>query len=274
MHSEQRGFRVVPVPRQRKVYIDTLHVAHRKHLVHGLVEADVTEARRFLREHKAATGESLSFTAFVIACVGQAVDEHPQLHAYRNWRNQFVLFDEVDVTTMFEVELGGERSPLAHVIRAANKRTVRDIHEEIRGLQALRQRDKGRPFGRYVWLYGLVPGFLRRLVWRLLFRSPHLLKKYVGTVGLTAVGMFGQGGGWALTEPNYTLGLAVGGIAEKPGVVDGQVEIREYLSLTVGVDHDVVDGAPIARFVQRLKELLESGYGLVEGNPPSEPPPA
>ena len=37
------------------------------------------------------------------------------------------------------------------------------------------------------------------------------------------------------------------------------------LSLTVAFDHDVVDGAPAARFVQRLVELIESGYGLAEG---------
>jgi pyruvate/2-oxoglutarate dehydrogenase complex dihydrolipoamide acyltransferase (E2) component len=41
-------------------------------------------------------------------------------------------------------------------------------------------------------------------------------------------------------------------------------EIREYLSMTVLFDHDVVDGAPVARFVQRLKELLETCYGLDE----------
>ena len=32
--------------------------------------------------------------------------------------------------------------------------------------------------------------------------------------------------------------------------------------LTVSFDHNVIDGAPAARFTQRLKELIESGYGL------------
>jgi hypothetical protein len=57
--------------------------------------------------------------------------------------------------------------------------------------------------------------------------------------------------------------LTVCGIATRPMfVADGTVQPREYLSLTVSVNHDVVDGAPAARFVQRLKELLESGCGL------------
>jgi pyruvate/2-oxoglutarate dehydrogenase complex dihydrolipoamide acyltransferase (E2) component len=53
-------------------------------------------------------------------------------------------------------------------------------------------------------------------------------------------------------------------MSEKPGVVDGQIAIREYLSLTVSLDHDVIDGAPAARFVTRLKELIESGFGLLD----------
>ena len=43
---------------------------------------------------------------------------------------------------------------------------------------------------------------------------------------------------------NVTLTVTVGGIAKKPGVVDEHIEIREYLDLTISIDHDVVDGAP------------------------------
>jgi pyruvate/2-oxoglutarate dehydrogenase complex dihydrolipoamide acyltransferase (E2) component len=46
--------------------------------------------------------------------------------------------------------------------------------------------------------------------------------------------------------------------------VDGRIEVREYLNMTVSVDHDIVDGAPAARFVNELRELIESGYGLSE----------
>ncbi|MGZ3666132.1 MAG: 2-oxo acid dehydrogenase subunit E2, partial [Ktedonobacterales bacterium] len=45
-------------------------------------------------------------------------------------------------------------------------------------------------------------------------------------------------------------------------LVDGHVTVREYLSLTISVDHEIVDGAPAARFTRRLKELIEGGYGL------------
>ena len=93
-------------------------------------------------------------------------------------------------------------------------------------------------------------------------RSPQLWKKYVGTVGITAVGMFGNGAGWGIPAALPTLMITVGGIGEKPGVVDGQIVIRDYLSLTISFDHNIIDGAPAARFTERLKELIESGYSL------------
>ena len=86
-----------------------------------------------------------------------------------------------------------------------------------------------------------------------------------GTVGITAVGMFGKGhSGWGIAPTTHSLGLVVGSIAWKPAVVEGRIEPREILNLTVVFDHDVIDGAPAARFARRLVELIESGYGLDE----------
>lgn len=75
--------------------------------------------------------------------------------------------------------------------------------------------------------------------------------------------MFGRGLAWGIPIPTFTLSITVGGIAEKPGVIDGKIENREYLSLTISFDHDIIDGAPAARFAQRFKELIKGGYGLV-----------
>jgi pyruvate/2-oxoglutarate dehydrogenase complex dihydrolipoamide acyltransferase (E2) component len=263
MSKTQATHRVVPFPRMRQVYIDTLHLGHRKHTIHALIEADVTDARRIIAGHKARTGETLSFTAFVLTCLGQALDRNRYMHAFRNWRNQLVLFEDVDVTTMIEVRAGDERFPLAHIIRAANKRSFREIHDEIRGHQAARERQPN-PYERLLPLYTLVPGSIRRLVWKILFRSPHLAKRNVGTTILTAVGMFGEGAGWGITMPLYTLGVTLGSIVKRPALVGGQLEERETLCITLSFDHDIVDGAPAARFAQHLKELLESGHNLAD----------
>jgi hypothetical protein len=77
--------------------------------------------------------------------------------------------------------------------------------------------------------------------------------------------MFGKDlGGWGLMPAAHTLDLVVGGITSKPAVVNGRIELREILNLTVVFDHDVIDGAPATPFTRRLAELIESGYGLKE----------
>jgi pyruvate/2-oxoglutarate dehydrogenase complex dihydrolipoamide acyltransferase (E2) component len=264
MTHKQAHYQTIPFPKERQIVIDSVRLGKRKHTVYGLVEVDVTKARRAIREHKARTGETLSFTAFIIQCLGQAVDERRIVHAYRNWRNRLVLFDEVDIATLLEIELSGRSFPLAHIIRSANQRTFRDIHQEIRAIQADPYRSQSLDEQKRKFLRPLlsIPAFVRDIIYLAAARNPFWVKNNIGTVVLTAVGMFGQGGGWGIPTSIYTLGVTLGGIAEKPGVVDGRIEVREYLSLTLAFDHDIVDGAPAARFTQRLKELIESGFGL------------
>lgn len=129
-------YQVMPFPLERMVTIQGGRLASWKHTVYALIEVDVTHPRQIIREHKARTGETLSFTAFVIAGLGKAIDENGMMHAYRDWRNRLILFDEVDVNTMIEIEAEGRKRILPHWIRAANKRTFREIHDEIRAVQA------------------------------------------------------------------------------------------------------------------------------------------
>jgi len=254
---------VVPYPKLRRAMAVMYRSTSRKPMTHGLIEIDVTNARTFLRNHKARTGESLSFTAFIIACMAHAVDENKSMHACRKGWKRLIMFDDVDVSTMIEREVAGHQQPIVYIIRGANKKTFREIHHEIRAAQveAVEHVWKG-------WGMTSLPLLAFRLIWPILWwilgTSPQMQKKYGGTVGLTSVGMFGKGTGWVIALPYHTLDVALGGIAEKPAVVDGQVVIREYLCMTLSFNHDLVDGAPAARFVQQLKELIENGSSLGE----------
>lgn len=103
-----------------------------------------------------------------------------------------------------------------------------------------------------------LPAFLRRAFYWVVMRIPRSFRDSASPVMVTAVGMFGAGGGWAITMPNFTLNIGVGGISEKPGMHEGQIAIREFLDLTVSIDHDVVDGAPAARFIRSFRTRLEN----------------
>lgn len=255
MPKETEGYHTVPFPRLRGLMVDGGRLARRKHTIHGLFEVDVTQAREVIHKHKEQSGETLSFTAYVIACLGQAIDANKYMHAYRNWRNQLILFDEVDVNMLFEVEVNGHRLIRPHIIRAVNRKTYREIHQEVRNFQL--EHDTSRESSFIRW-FVLLPGFIRRMFLWYLTKKPHLYKEFSGTVLMTGVGMFGTGGGWAIPVPNHTLQVTLGGIAKKPGAIADRIEVREYLSITISIDHDIIDGAPAARFVQRLKESIES----------------
>ena len=258
---KNESYQVISFPKIRRLMVDGGRLAKQKHLIHGLVEMDVTDARRLIREHKAKTGEALSFTAFIISCLGQAVDANKHMQAYRARREKLVIFHDVDVNTMFEVEVDDRKIIRPHILRAVNSKTLREIHEEIRAFQA--EHESGREANFIGW-FVLLPAFIRHLFLGALFKNPHWLKEMNGTVSLTSIGMFGNGGGWGIPVPIHTLQITLGGIAEKPTLAHGQLENHKYLCVTISLDHDIVDGAPAARFIQRLKELVESGYGITD----------
>jgi len=254
-----RGERIEPFSPRRRGTVDYMRRAGRRSNVHGLVEIDVTEARRRIRAVEEETGEQLSFTAFVVFCLADTIDEQPHIQAYRDWRGRVHHFDDVDVNVLIETTVDGERVGVPHVVRAANRRSLRSIHGEIR---AVRKAPETTRQSRWESMALRLPGIVRRQIWRLPQWFPRRWKALAGTVAVTSVGMFGSGGGWGISPTNYTLQLTVGGIVRKPGVVDGEVSPREHLHLTATFDHDVVDGAPAARFVQRLKERIEDAHGL------------
>ena len=132
MNDRVDTYSVRPFPRIRQAYIDVLEQGRRRHLIHGLVEADVTAARRVMRA-RASERRPLSFTGFVVACVATAVAEQPMLHAYRSGRRRLVLFDDVDVNTeVEETRPDGTRIVASRIIRGANRKTVGEISAEIR----------------------------------------------------------------------------------------------------------------------------------------------
>lgn len=253
----QTSYTMLPFSAERRVIADGGRIAARRHTVYGLIEVDVTTPRALLRAHKARAGETLSFTAFALACLGKAIDENKRVHAYRDWRNRLFVFDQVDINTMMEINVDGRQMTLPHFVRAANQRDVRAIHAELRAAQA--QPRQTREFG-LRWFTRL-PQFARDFFYWYAYGHPTLLKQAFCTVGLTALGMFGKGG-WAIPFGVHTLDVALGGITAKPGCVAGRVEPREYLCVTLCFDHDIMDGAPAGRFAARFQELLERGDGL------------
>jgi len=253
------GFQELTFPRHRIGSDDVLRVTSDRQVIHGLIEVDMTDPLKTIHEYEQRTGDDISVVAFIAHCLGKAIDEDKRIQAFRRGR-KLIVHDDVDVNIMIEREAGGGKIVAQHVLRQTNRRGVLEMCREIRESQR-NPIEHGRPL-RLLELYAAIPAFLRRPLMRLMLRNPHRFKAMGGTTAITSVGMFGQGAGWGIPVVPVAVMLTLGGMAKKPAVVDGRIEIRDLLCVTVSFDHTITDGAPAARFTSRLKQLIEGGSGL------------
>lgn len=266
--KEDSKFSIKEFPSSRQSTFDAGYIGIRKNRMTGLIELDVTHGRQLIKALRREKKAAVSFTAWIIKCISQAISENKEVHAIRKGKNKLVIFDEVDISVIVEKEINGEKVPLPVVIRKTNEKSPSEIHLEIKAAQEQEiksEEDYLLGENRYKWamkLYISLPGFVRRFFMNYIFKKPFLIKNMSGTAAVTAVGMMGNVKGWALPSSIIPACFALGSVVKKPGVIEDRIEIREYLYMTILLDHDVVDGAPAARFVSRLAKLVESGWGL------------
>ncbi|TQM57878.1 2-oxo acid dehydrogenase subunit E2 [Humibacillus xanthopallidus] len=248
-----------PIPKERQPVLDRLTSASRRFQVHALVELDVTDAGERIREARPA----VSWTGFVIATVARAVVEHPEVNA-RKAGNTLLLFDHVDVgATVERVENGRAVLDIA-IIRAADRKSSAEITDELH--RAKYGPARAHPQSRLTAALVRLPGPLRRTAIRMASTRPGIAATFGPAVGVTSIGMFTHGWGWAIPVAPLTLIVTVGSVVERPAVHHGQIVPRLMLPLTLSFDHAVIDGAPAARFTETLRALTETGAAL-------DPPP-
>jgi pyruvate/2-oxoglutarate dehydrogenase complex dihydrolipoamide acyltransferase (E2) component len=252
----------LPWPRIRELVTDALATGHRAHLAHALAEVDVTRAVAGIDRRKAELPGGVSFTAYIVYCLGHAVGEHPMLHAYRKGRKKLVIFDDVDVNTLIEKRKpDGAMVPVPYIVRGANRKSLAAINHELRqAVGSDMHDDRGVRQRRRIMR---LPRAARALLWRWTLRDPVRLKQQWGTVAVSNVGscMLPRPF-WGISNSFLTCTLTIGGRYDRVAWIDGRPEPRKTLSVTLTVDHDIVDGAPAARFGQTLTRMLEEGAGL------------
>jgi pyruvate/2-oxoglutarate dehydrogenase complex dihydrolipoamide acyltransferase (E2) component len=347
-NRNNNAFHDKKIPSNRALVVDAGVLASKRHVVFGLVEADVTKALALRDSTKGSSSNvtttaatttatvpnphvidtinnnnssnnnnnnnssssnnnitqsknmqqpnKLSFTAFLVACLGRAIAEHPCVQAVRHGK-KYIIFESVDVVTM--IEPAKDQVAIPHIIRQADTRSVVDISQEIQDIQK-RPMASQQANGRLVRLAPHLPRWIRLWAMKHIFmRDPQRQKELQGTAILTSIGMFGgnhnrAGAAFGVAFlPMHTLGITVGGIHTKPVYINdddkeqGELQLRprKFLCLTLGVDHDIVDGAAAARFINRFVELIESAHLMEEAmllleteattsTPPAAPPPA
>jgi pyruvate/2-oxoglutarate dehydrogenase complex dihydrolipoamide acyltransferase (E2) component len=243
----------------RRMAAASAAVCREANTIHLITEADVSIPRRLIREHAEQTGERLSLTAYVVSCLARAVTEHPEFNSLIS-RGRLVALDDITIGVLVERTVAGEQVPESLPVSSTDSKSVGELTAELRGAQQADDERLGGLTGA-TWVR-FVPSFLFRAMIRLASRNVRVTQRY-GAISVTSVGMFATGSTWLVPLSASTVNVAVGGIVERPVVrEDGAVEGVEYLCITASFDHDIIDGAPAARFTSRFVELVSSGEVL------------
>ena len=250
--------KIVPT---RIATFDIFDAGLRKHHVSALLEFDVTESRKKLRELR-KKGVNVSFNAWLIRVIGSVIGKHAEAAAFIFSKKKIIVFNDINVSLLVEKKSGDTRVPIPLVIEQVNKKSAAEISREIDAAknQELNPGDivlkKKSSF--YQRLYYHLPGFLRRLFWRILLRNPKAAFRTMGNVSVTSVGMIGKVNGWFIHKSVHPVSFGVGSVIMKPAFSGNEIKPREILNMTILVDHDVIDGAPMVRFLGDLTDYLEN----------------
>lgn len=258
-------FRIHSFPKSRIATIDVCSVGLQKHHVTALIEIDVTESREKIKQLK-AQHNTISLTSWLISEMSRTIKDFERAAGYLQGKRSVLIFSDINVSIVIEKELNGQKVPIPLLIEKANERTIESITKQINDAknQILTDNDVvlEKNSSRLEWFYYYLPGFIRRYFWRYLIKHPHFAFRKMGNVAVTSIGMIGSANGWFIPISIHPICFGIGRIAKKPLVVNDKIEIREVLNMTVLLDHDVIDGAQMARFISKLSENIERGIGL------------
>lgn len=188
----------------------------------------IVEIREQLNE-SIAIGQKLSINDILVFTIAKAVLKVPEVN--RRWTEESAIENSsVDVSVAVSTDAG----LLTPIVRNVETKTLFEVASDISKLI-----DKAR--------------------------SGKLLPEEYdgGSLTISNLGMYGVESFSAIINPPQSVILAVGAITPQAIVKNGELAIAEVMSITLSADHRIIDGVIGARFLQALKQLLESPYLLL-----------
>lgn len=266
MNNQRTKYKIQKFPNSRIATIDVCEIGKNKHHVAGMIELDVSKSREKIREFNRANSDKISFTGWLISVISCTIKKYETSSAYLKGKNKLVIFDDINVSIVVEKDLNGQKVPIPLIVEKANERSIVSITKQITDARNEKLTDKDivlqRKTGQLEKMYYILPGFIRRFVWKYMLKHPKLAYKNMGNVAYTSIGMMGKVKGWFIPTSVHPICFGIGSIVQKPSVVANNIQIREILHMTILFDHDVIDGAPVARFIRDLSRNVESGMNI------------
>ncbi|GHD35956.1 acetyltransferase component of pyruvate dehydrogenase complex [Nocardiopsis kunsanensis] len=194
------------------------------------IDADALKAfRSQINEQLADTGVKVSFNDLIVKACATGLKLHPAVNT--SWVDDKLLqHHRINVGVAVAVEAG----LVVPVLHDTDKATLSEISTNTRELAGKARDGKLKP-----------------------------QEMSGGTFSISNLGMFGVDSFSAVINPPEAAILAVGAMRQEPVVVDGEVEVRNRISLELSVDHRAVDGAVGAAFLKDLAEILEEPMRII-----------
>ncbi|RTR35201.1 2-oxo acid dehydrogenase subunit E2 [Robertmurraya yapensis] len=219
----------IPVTGVRKA-IATNMLRSKHEIPHAwtMIEVDVTnlvDYRNALKnEFKAKEGFNLTFFAFFVKAVAQALKEFPQMNSM--WAGDKIV-QKKDIN--ISIAVATEDALFVPVIKAADEKTIKGIAREITEYASK-------------------------------VRSGKLTGEDMqgGTFTVNNTGSFGSVQSMGIINYPQAAILQVESIVKRPVVINGMIAVRDMVNLCLSLDHRVLDGLVCGRFLQRVKEILEN----------------
>jgi pyruvate dehydrogenase E2 component (dihydrolipoamide acetyltransferase) len=215
----------IPLKGVQKIVSQAMaHSVHTTARVTLFREVDVSELMGW-RERLKTQGKTVSYNDLLVQICAAALREHPEANA-RLGEGQIEILDRINIGLAVDTD----RGLLVPVIHNADHLTTAQIAaESARLVQAARE---GR----------LLPDELSG-----------------GTFTITNLGMLGVEGFTPVINLPECCILGVGRIVRKAVVVDevDSLDVRPMMTLSLVIDHRILDGAPGARFLNRIAELIQ-----------------
>jgi pyruvate dehydrogenase E2 component (dihydrolipoamide acetyltransferase) len=221
------------------------------------IEADMSKSRAAL-DAAYAKGRRLTYSHLMVRATALALAQSPEVHQMMSG-NYHYRPAQVDIA--LSVATDTAVAPLM-VIENADAKNIAQISREIvERAPAVREADQS--FRKRLDRWGcLVPlGFLRRALLRILFRSARFRRKGSGTFQVSLLPDIEHGSSSIFSTSGL---LVVGAIRAKATLVEGEIAIRQMVTLTCCADHRVCDGRACMRFLTSLRSILESDRILME----------
>ena len=259
------GYKIQKFPKTRIATIDICEVGQHKHHISAFIEIDVTQSREKIKKYRREFNK-ISFIAWLIKAISITIKDHEQVAAYLLGKRKAIIFNDINVSISVEKDINGQKVPIPLIIEKANEQSIESITKQINNAREAVLTEKDIVLesnsGKFERLYCFLPGIIRRSIWRYLLKHPKTAFSKMGNVAITSIGMKGNINGWFVPISVHPICLGIGKITKKAVVMEDKIEIREILNMTILMDHDVIDGVAMARFISDLAINIETGINL------------